>query len=227
MTYVTDQMREAMANHVLELVCQTDKITAYYLKEPGTRMGSTMLIFTPEGIAIMGDRVPTNNGTVSVFGVDLRWFAGGLSEDYLCEKFLQETWILEKAVEELRDPEGYWRDGQNKGTLRQLSRIATLLGSGEHGEEWLCDELSDLDMDLSEGVPGWDHYEPDQAGWLCAIQQRFAELYAEREATPAAESEADDGQPMVIRVTHRLLIYAAALIGVDVLEAAQQPGGEK
>ena len=187
-TYVTDQMRAAMANHVLELVAQTDKITAYYLKRPGERMGSTLLVFTPEGIAIMGDRVPKGNGSVSVFGVDLRWFAVKKSEDYLCEKFLQTTWVCDRAIAELRDPEGEWRHDQCQVTLDYLDVIIEDLESGERSEEWLYNELGDA-FDLSEGVPGSNCYDPNEAGWLYAIQQRFAELYGELIAT---ESETTD-----------------------------------
>ena len=189
-TYVTDQMRAVLANHVLELVAQTDQLTAYYLKRPDERMGSTLLVFTREGIAIMGDRVPKSNGTVSIFGVDLQWFASELSEDYLCKKFLRTTWSCDRAIEELRDPEGALRAGETEITLARFDELAEELEFGS-GEEWLHEQLGDLAIDCSDGVPGSNCYNPNEAGWLCAIQQRFAELYVELQAD---ESEAPDGR---------------------------------
>jgi hypothetical protein len=41
----------------------------------------------------------------------------------------------------------------------------------------LRDELEDIGYDTSDGIPGWT-YDPNEAAWLCAIQQSFARLYS-------------------------------------------------
>jgi hypothetical protein len=164
-------MKESLKDHVLTLV-QEGEVTAYYLGKKGTRMMSCLLLFTPEGIAIMGDLTPQLHGSVSVYGYGIGWFSKHLSEGYLCEKFLRERFVPELAEKELRDPEGYWREELSPEVS---DRIADDLC--DHGQEWLYEELLDAGVDCSDGIPGFG-YDPAEAGWLCAIQQRFSELYS-------------------------------------------------
>ncbi len=181
MSYDTKDMRAALADHRLRLLEETPTITAYYLEKPGEgRMMSTLILFTPEGIALMGDLTPERNGSISSIGYDRAWFAGKNNGDYLCEKFLPQQWVLDYALAELRDPDGEWQsyagtDSADSG----LDDVILSLAAGERSWEWLHDELSELGFDMSEGVPGFG-YEPTAAGWLCAIQRRFAELYTDQ-----------------------------------------------
>lgn len=235
MSYVETHMRESLKDHVLEQVLDAEKFKAFYLKRPGNgRMCSTMVLFTPEGIALMGDLTPEHNGTVSCYGYGLDWFVGNLSEDYLCEKFLAKGWHADLAQDELLDLakeilEGKHEDSfhetraiekareerdallEQEGTegwgervSRAKSRLNSLrmdlsrkmkdlVGSLEDGsmegnefaEEWR--EL--MEWEDSEGTPGWG-YKPSEAGWLCAIQQKFAELYSlKRELVESAKAE--------------------------------------
>lgn len=187
-SYVTEQMRKALENRVLELV-QYGDVTAYYLKDPAQgRMMSTMLLFTPEGIVLMGDLTPNRNGVISSYGYSQDWFGKPLSEGYLCSKFLAEEYVPGAAQEDLRDPNSHWREiegalptEEEKSRLERLDEIAEELD--EHDAEWLCRELEDAGYVIDDGPPGWT-YSPHEAGWLCAIQQRFAELYQSELAEP-------------------------------------------
>lgn len=98
---------EHLKNHILEQVLDTPKFKAFYLKNPKYgRMDSCMFLFTPEGVIICGDLCPGNdkrNSGVHAYGYGLEWFAGKLSWDYLCSKFLTQEWHIQLAAEDCRD----------------------------------------------------------------------------------------------------------------------------
>lgn len=197
--YVTDAMRKALASHRLEVV-QEGAVTAYYLKDPTEgRMMSTLLLFTPEGIVLQGDLTPERNGTVSCYGYGIGWFGSPKSEDYLCEKFLEQKFVQQAAIAELEDPASCWRDpsgietGEWYRRLERLDEIIDDLEADGHDAEWLIEELEDAGYVVDDGPPGIT-YDPREAGWLCAIQQRFAELYQgelARDQGPMAETMRD------------------------------------
>jgi hypothetical protein len=97
---------ETFKKHFLEQVLDTPKFKAFYLKAPGLgRMESCLIMFSPEGINILGDLCPGNdsrNSGVHAYGYGLEWFAGNLSWSYLCEKFLSKEWHKELAEEDCR-----------------------------------------------------------------------------------------------------------------------------
>lgn len=179
MTYIQPHMRESLAGHVLETVLESEKIRAYYMKRPGHgRMMSTLILFTPEGIVLQGDLTPAQNGNVSCLGYGLDWFSGQLSEGYLCSKFLTHVFVPDYARRGLRDEIlEQRRDGRlEKDKARELwdsVHVSDDFQGPSQVYEFWTDELLNMD---SEGCPGYG-YEPGEAGWLCAIQQRFAELY--------------------------------------------------
>lgn len=154
-----------------------------------TRCSSCMIVFTPEGIVILGDLCPNdNNGVVSRYGYGLGWFAGTLSTSYLCGKFLGEEYspelgkalaerCLYEALEESKETD---LDEKRKAKLQE--RIEALQEAIEDDELFdSIDMLSKLfyEVDLGDlivdGVP-FD-YPTRDAGLLCAIQQTFARLY--------------------------------------------------
>lgn len=172
---------QQLGNHKLELV-QEGKITAYYLRDPSQgRIMSTLIVFTPEGIALMGDLTPERSGSISCFGYGVDWFAGHKSSGYLCEKFLEKKWIREDAKLELRDRDR-WADSYELNE-DQISAIASLADDvDDHGVEWLYESLTEIIPHFSgESVPGFG-YDGREANWLCAIQRRFSELYVPAEA---------------------------------------------
>lgn len=171
----TESLMRELAEHRLEVVCDTERVKSFYLKKPGTRMMSCLITFTPEGIAIQGDLTPEHNGSVSCMGYGVEWFAGRKSDCYLCEKFLRKRWVQSIAQAELRDPKSYLREDATPERLEELDDLAD--GLDEHGSEWLYSEMIDLGYD-TESVPG-DGYDPNEARVLIVIQRRFAELYAE------------------------------------------------
>ena len=176
------QLSKHTLEHTLELI-QEGKLTAYYLRGPeGGRMMSTLIVFTPEGIVLQGDLTPERNGSVSSMGYGLNWFAGTLSDTYLCEKFLTKRFVLELAIDQLSDPvKNYYCDVEGED-LEALKALAEELKSGDHGPEWLYEELSELGQGyVDDGIPGWG-YDPNQAAWLVAIQRRFSALYHEQAA---------------------------------------------
>lgn len=242
MGFVEDHMRESLKDHVLEEL-PAGEMKAFYLKKPGNgMMDSCLILFTPEGVVICGDRAPsrTGRGAITAFRYGLDWFASELYEDYLCSKFLDKEWVPEYAVRfcrsvaketrigkqddygyvdkkklweiraghsedlerlrqdirEEKDPEWLWKmKAERKILIARLvearralqevreeaasryEELAQRLENNECGVEGFAEDLMEIDPGaIEDGVPGYG-YPPAEAGWLCAIQQRFREVY--------------------------------------------------
>ena len=179
MSYIETHMREALKDHILVPLEVGEKVHAYYLRKPGEgRIMSTLIVFTPEGIVLQGDLTPGRNGNVSTFGYGPKWFSGQLSGGYLCEKFLSQAWVKDLAVEGLRYRILEWR---REGELTKAKARAAwedtrgIPDDFEGPTETYRIFTEEMGGDGSE-CPGYG-YDPAEAGWLCAIQERFAQLY--------------------------------------------------
>lgn len=176
MTYVTDCMRNSLANHVFEP--QLDGCLRMGI--PGDCIYAMYFVEFANRICIAGDiRLGGNeNGIVSSSGYKLPWFAGQLSECYLCEKFLRREWQWAVAEEELStyikdDDEGGWyRDHADE--FRKFMKSPGWKYDVPTESEFY-EFMTDLGDDCCEML-GYD-YPRAQAGWLCAIQQKFSELW--------------------------------------------------
>jgi hypothetical protein len=188
MSYVTENMREAMQKHTLEIEADTPTLRAWYLRKPGRgRMDSTLIIETREGLVIMGDRSPGDNGVISTLGYGAEWFWSKLSEEYLCGKFLRRVFQFEIAF------------ASAKSSLLELRRSNDITKESAR-EAWT--DLHDLGDDAAlyefydimrhAGASDWGidgegmGYDESDAGWLCAIQQRFRELMLAKSVGTAA-----------------------------------------
>lgn len=185
MTYVTENMRSALAEHKLTQVCNSNGVRVFRMGTPHMGMD---LVFLPDRIGITGVTLgDVDRGLWSESKHDLGWFASNPPERRLCAAFYRQVWAPSVArdtwarelVELVEQCDGEPTDAQR---LR-ISRARDL-----HDGEFSADEetaLYDIWLYCFGDYPpeswGYD-YEPVRAGWLCAIQQRFAELYREREA---------------------------------------------
>jgi hypothetical protein len=180
-TYVEEHMRESLAGHILEPHADHEKVKAFFLKGPKNgRMMSCLILFTIEGIVIMGDLTPCQNGVISTYGYGLSWFAGPKSEDYLCEKFLRKEFVPELAERSFKDQLLRYRRDEPERLSKEQAReawdqVERLMYDGMDARAF-CDLYYDTFKDTPECGYG---YNPADAGWLCAIQQQFAALYAE------------------------------------------------
>jgi len=182
-TYIEPHMRTALTGHTLTPLVRDEgaRIEVWRMARAGTRAMSVQIAGTPEGICLMGDLHPgpDRNGCCSVFGRGLRWFSQEqMSESDLCSKFLTRAWVPEIAAETLRrwgaNPGDYGLEACQAGTIRVL---ATRVHDCD--ERQFYDALTELGLDDGDGIPGYG-YPPEDAGWLCAIQERFSALYRER-----------------------------------------------
>lgn len=192
------QAQDNYRNHILVRELDTPRYKGFKLYDPAQRrMGSLVILFTPEGIVLHGDAEITPHGTVSSYGYGLDWFKGKLHGSYLAEKFLNRQWVrescaalLEERAEELEEedtPEDDATRLKEKTTaLRELAKQVLDHQSMEHE---VYEELQDLDPEMVDGgMPGYT-YDYWQLAQLHVVQQKFAELYP---ALPAAkESSAD------------------------------------
>lgn len=157
-------MKEELKDHTLEQVLDTEKFKAFYMRPPGGgRMMSTLFLFTPEGIVIMGDLCPGHsggNGVVSALGYGLRWFTEELSGDYLCQKFLQKGWHAELAREWCLDTA---RDVR-RGRMDREGCFAKELELAADDREALHDELVSLRKDLKDAIARADAADVNEFG---------------------------------------------------------------
>ncbi|MGV3707582.1 MAG: hypothetical protein ACO1Q7_01995 [Gemmatimonas sp.] len=179
-------MKRTLASHTLELHVDTPTLRAYYMREkPNSRMMSTYIIFSREGIVITGDFCPGRRGVVSSLGYGLEWFAGQLSEDYLCSKFLEKEWVPTEGYDDLRRE--ILRDRRFDSISKKNAREAWDDLLLEDRESISADRAYEIftdagmqDFEIGHG------YRPHDAEFLCAIQQRFAELYHAQQQPVAA-----------------------------------------
>lgn len=193
---------ETLKDHTLVLQVEHDLVQIFRLKDPKYgRLQGCLILFTTEGIVIMGDLTPCQNGVISCKGYGLSWFAGQLSEDYLCEKFLSKEFRIDKAIRVFK--EDLLRKRRESGLNPPASLVRQkrcidkdgareawnwINGFEDEPNPWAFFEMySDVFGDTPEGTYG---YNLGDAGWLCAIQQTFARLYnqmlEQKEASNAA-----------------------------------------
>jgi len=172
----------AMSKLQLSQDLDTEHYKAFSLSKPNTRCGSMRVVFTPEGIVILGDLVPLRNGVVSDFGYGLDWFSSHLYGDYLCSKFLCEEFVPEIALANLKDHLEHADDyGYSAENVLDVQELIERLEGGELSEFEFNDTMYKIDPDFVIDGCGRG-YNLRNASLLCAIQKRFAELYAELEA---------------------------------------------
>ena len=213
MTFVDEYMRKALENHELVHTVNHPYAQVYRLRHPKySRLEGCLVIFSTESITITGDLTPGFHGVCSQLGYDLNWFAGKLSEDYLCSKFLQTEFRPDKAEQRFK---------QHLIYRRRLSRHANSLTEKHRREhDYFTQE---------EAREAWDEFKPQvldglnvyrfcefwgekfscdwppdgcygynlgDASCLCAIQQRFHELYTSGRVVELADTA--DSKPVAL-----------------------------
>lgn len=183
MSFVTDSMRRELAGHQIEVVQDGDGLRCFWFRQPGEWIMSVLVTELPSRqIALSGDLlVGGRNGIISDRGYSVAWFGGRLSERYLCEKFLAETWSRKRAAEWCRGYRDDIRYDADRFELwKALCKIERDLTRWE--EIRTAEEFYDalVPIGLEDGdVPGYG-YDEIHAGWLCAVQQRFHECWKQR-----------------------------------------------
>lgn len=177
-------MKKAFADHVLQPAAGNNAdALAYRIVKPGTNVYSAYISEVANRLCITGDVClgSTRYGIVSAPGYNMGWFTGHLSEGYLCEKFLDQEWQWEAAVEFIQwqikeASEEWWVENTDK--LRQFIKDPGWkydVPTWVEFHEFMTEELEHDGCEL----PGHDYPRGD-AGWLCAIQQRYSELWVKQ-----------------------------------------------
>lgn len=165
----------SMKDLVLTTVVESAQISSFYMRRPDGRCMSTLLTFTPEGIVLQGDHVPEGPGTCSCPGYGLCWFTEELDVGYLCEKFLEKTFVSEYAVSYLKDRvlDARRERRMNAEVARRAWNEADAVALGD--EDSLYDVWSSV---FGYGDPPcWNIYPSEAVIGLVAIQRKFSELY--------------------------------------------------
>lgn len=186
MTYVKDYMHKELAEHTLELQHggPGEPVAVYRMGQPRTGIYVVYIASFADRLCITGDIMlgRDDHGLVSTMKYGIGWFSGHLSEGYLCEKFLSHVWQWEIAVEGIEDrietdeEDGGWK--HHADALREFIAKPGWRHDGLGGPDaWeYYDRMREIGCETDE-LPGYG-YPRVEAGWLCAIQQRFQELYA-------------------------------------------------
>jgi hypothetical protein len=192
--YTEKHMLESLAEHVLVPIAEWtgshgETCHHFLMRRPGTGMMHLHLIFAGGHISLFGDlTIGGRHGCISAGGYGLEWFVRQTTDgcnSYLCSKFLEQKWQAEAAIETLEE----WAADPDREHSDAIREIIETLKDGEIGPEGLYHALYDVNPYLADdGVPGTDYPRGD-AGWLCAAQQRFAELYATLQAVESAEKD--------------------------------------
>lgn len=195
--YLEPHMTEQLKNHVLKELPSTEFIRHFKLSVPTGHELSGLywvhVLFTPVGIVVGGDLLGLGAiarlGMKGGYGPD--WFGSGLSEDYLCSKFFDQEWQREAAAEHCRQVARDYRAGEHDDEAARLSDAAFKEWRTAKYRDWtaLADRIDGMEIETLEVFlaelrtlgwrdggdlpPGYD-YPLINAGWLCAIQQKFA-----------------------------------------------------
>lgn len=220
-TIVTDIQRRPLEHHVLDRVAKAEGVEVWTMRRPNDSAYRVQVTFTREGICIQGDISlgEGGHGICSAIGYAQGWFTGygKLSEDDLLSKFMEKRWCpstvqaeldahAKQAAEDAKpDDEG----NTDELEVKQAAAWATLAeewNEDEYGVHWLHERAGDLGI-----TDFWDYgightYDPTVAPWLVAIQQRFAELYAEIGARPCPSCGAASGKLCINRNDHNKTI---------------------
>lgn len=192
-TFTPDHAYEQIADTTLHPLQEQGPVKAYYLKKyPDSRMMSTLLIFSPEGITITGDLRPCRNG-VTIMGYGLEWFTGKLEPRYLAEKCLSGDHYdseraraeIEQAIRDATKDAWAYRD---EGSLSQAKAVRAGFRALEEFRDWSEGAVYDaFRVALDDGVYGIGRdYDTGDFAWLSAIQRRFAETYRAHQQEKAA-----------------------------------------
>jgi len=209
MNYLKPHMTKALRKHVLTVLLDTENVKVFHMARPNHSEFRVQITFTPGGITIQGDvgLGDAQNGICSRLGYGLEWFIRQQGEStYLCEKFLHKCWQrevvthdldswvvqareeLETSVKEIMGADGMTHEEalnearSERETLAAWEEIRAAWGD-ETSEKEIHEVGSDLITDFWDYSVGYDYPLAD-AGWLMAIQQRFAELFAEANQPP-------------------------------------------
>lgn len=189
MSYIQSHMLDSLKDHVL--LQREDNPNHFVMRRTGSGFYLTHVIFAGGHIIITGDlTIGGPHGCISAGGYGLEWFSAVKSEGYLCSKFLTKTWQWEAAEEHLR-----WLLSDPDRTAEHRDQLEALLNRTEHewdygapSERECYEALSEISFGyVDDGCPGYDYPRAD-AGWLCAVNVKFAELYAARTAETAKAS---------------------------------------
>jgi hypothetical protein len=213
-TYITRHMAPSLERHELTCILDTDEVKVYRMARPNDSAYRVQLTFSPEGTAIQGDvgLGAAQNGICSNLGYGLKWFVRQRGEStYLCEKFLSKTWQREVVT---RDLASWLSEAQGEldtaikamMTEDELTREEALEEAEDERENLAAwtkiqdawdDETSEKELhevasalltDFWDYSIGYD-YPLSDAGWLMAIQQRFAALMSDLDTTARLQGE--------------------------------------
>jgi hypothetical protein len=187
-TYTTlkAQYDRVFSKHRLRMVLNNEPFRAYMLEpEEGGRLNGVLIMFTPEGIVIMGDHAPTRTG-ICATGYDQAWFSARKNPEYLMEKFgMDREWQADLAVEYCNDelkefgdaPPEEDDDDESDGQRMEWTELRDNIAAGDTDQHGFYAFLQERNTD--EWYARAIGFNPNVMAKLTAIQHCFAQLMGE------------------------------------------------
>lgn len=189
--YIMPHMREALVNARITAASTIQNgldglVQIWTMEAPGPHRKRIRLIHIPEGLLLIGD--PFDEPLFSRYGMKSFLDHDVKYHDELCRRFFrQKEWDRDRAEDEVK---ARIESPDEQPFREQWRRVLEEPDDNDYGPEGIVGCM--LEHDLPPGdheVPGFG-WPSGAAGWLCAVQERFAALYAEREMLAAADGGA-------------------------------------
>lgn len=171
-SYIQPHQRQALDEHCLVAdPTLPGEHRTFRLVSRGPTPKETFVRFTTGGVVIHGDIQPGLRGVISERGLRMEGFLD-LPEEALCEQFFDMRWQAEVAE---RDVLALIPDLPHHSN--HLMQVVAGIQAGTLDEQGLTTALIDLRIPSPVvGGVGYDYPLAD-AGWLCAIRERFRAMY--------------------------------------------------
>jgi hypothetical protein len=176
-TYVTPEVEATLRSFVLtEVVPEGYGVRSFFLR-PEAWDGKSYhlyLTFTPAGVALQGPLLCGPDGHGFLSDRSLEWFVSDLSEDAVLAHFCEKSWQYEVAERDLRAlAAAATNPAQASALLQVADRVASQC---QPGPQALLSTLLGLGVPPLEAAEVGYDYPVGDAGWLCGVQRRFAQL---------------------------------------------------
>lgn len=173
--YIETHQREALEGYRMTEITPTHSpVRAFRLDAPDDEPQMPVLItFTPEGLIIQSQMGPSGsegNGVLAARGCDLAWFCRVQSQDELLKPFFARKVYQEEAA--YRDLLLMSSGSPLDNGVRQLAEDAVALADQGTMMRRLINLGFPMDVVSEVGVD----YPLSDAGWICAIHDKFVEL---------------------------------------------------
>lgn len=132
--FTVDDAYQVIKGNFLEPVVVTGQVKGFYLRQkPNSRLCSTLILETPEGVILTGDITPASPICMAR-GYSLDWFAAVHELDYLAGKFLRKSWRPDAARQHFQGMAAQLEQDRSKQLVEILAELGETDETGAAAE---------------------------------------------------------------------------------------------